>query len=487
MPPSSAQKNQIGCLLLIIVPLGIGGMLSLMAAAGEVMSPPVKWANVAGLVIFGVTLPLAGWALFTVNRKGNQARVQHARMRQLYPQSPWMWREDWSQGRVQSATRTAMVSAWAFALVWNLFCAFILIFIPRSNASTAAVVVVMLFPVAGVYLLILAMRLTIRWEKFGKTWFDLGTFPGVIGKELRGTIHVKLPQPPQGAVTLKLSCINRIVSGSGKHQSTEEKILWREEYALPWEEVQAGPIGSGIPVAFKIPMDALDTNTENSKNSIIWCLQADAKTPGVDYEDVFEVPVFRTAESASAVAEEEPAAAFSATLGTVPPEKPHDPGIVVRQSLSDGTEYDFSAARNIGMAFGTTVFLLIWTGVVWLIIQAKPPIIFLIAFGGFDVVLLIIVLSLWMGTSKLVIGSDRVKLKKGLLGVGPTREVEFSRIAGVTMPIGMQSGDRSGTPYYDIKLTLNDGKELKVAGGVRSKLEAEWLVARLKIEIGLKS
>lgn len=486
MPSTSNPKYQTGCLLLIIAPLGLGGLLALMAAVGVAMTPPVKWLDVAGLSVFGATLPMAGWAIFMAQSRSKQAMHQQDRRREFYPKSPWMWREDWSQGRVQSATRSSMVSMWAFALVWNLICSFVLVFVPVGNAPTAGVVALMLFAVAGLYLLLLAVRLTLRWEKYGKTWFDLGTLPGVVGKELRGTIHVKFPQLPREGVQIKLSCVNRTVSGSGRDRSTSEKILWREECVLPPEKIQGGPAGSAIPVAFKIPSDALESNTENPDNSVIWCLQADAKTPGVDYQDIFEVPVFCTAASTAGTVRQEPGEVSASTPAAAPLEKPPDDGIVVRQSPSGGMEYEFSAARNVGMAFGTSIFLVIFSMVVWFIIHLKTPLIFPIVFGAFDVILLFKVLTLWMGTSKMAMGTDRVKLQRGLLGVGPTREVEFSQIAGILMPIGMQSGERSGTPYYEIRLRLNDGKEVMVAEGIRSKPEAEWLVARLKTEIGLK-
>ncbi|MGD0694701.1 MAG: hypothetical protein ABSB82_07580 [Terriglobia bacterium] len=103
-----------------------------------------------------------------------------------------------------------------------------------------------------------------------------------------------------------------------------------------------------------------------------------------------------------------------------------------------------------------------------------------------DVILCIIVVFLWIGTSKVVIGSGRVRVHSGLLGIGPRREIPFSEIGSITMPVGMQSGGRSGTPYYDIKLKLTDGQEVTLASSIRNKLEAEWLIASIKSEIGLK-
>lgn len=101
-------------------------------------------------------------------------------------------------------------------------------------------------------------------------------------------------------------------------------------------------------------------------------------------------------------------------------------------------------------------------------------------------ILFIIVVFMWLGTSKAVIGSGRVRVHSGLLGIGPRREIPFSKIGSITISVGMQSGGRSGTPYYDIKLKLTDGQEVTLASSIRNKLEAEWLIARMKSEIGLE-
>jgi hypothetical protein len=105
----------------------------------------------------------------------------------------------------------------------------------------------------------------------------------------------------------------------------------------------------------------------------------------------------------------------------------------------------------------------------------------------FDVFLFISILKLWLGSSKVVIGSGNVMIHSGILGIGPTRTVQFSQIAAFTMPVGMQSGGRSGAPFYDIKIRLNDGKEVKLASGIGNKLEAQWLISRMKSETGFKS
>ena len=103
-----------------------------------------------------------------------------------------------------------------------------------------------------------------------------------------------------------------------------------------------------------------------------------------------------------------------------------------------------------------------------------------------DLVLFVSALFRWLGTSKVVIGSGRVQMHKGLLGLGPTREVPFPEIDSIIMPIGSYEERSSGTAYYDIKLKLNNGEQVVLANGIRNKREAEWLIAKMKELIGLK-
>jgi hypothetical protein len=310
--------------------------------------------------------------------------------------------------------------------------------------------------------------------------------PGVLGGELKGAIQVHFVWPPEHGVLLKLSCVHRYVIGTGKYRSVNEKILWREERSIPSERISAGPIGSSIPVSFAIPVHGVESNIENPDDSMLWILEADAKVPGVNYRDVFEVPVFRTKDSPTKTLEQAQAAPFSAGIEEAPLQQPPHSRIVVGPAASGGTELNFPAGRNPGAAVGTTAFLLIWTGVVWLLVALKAPIFFPVFFGLFDILFFIIVLDLWLGTATVVIGAGSVTVRRGILGLGKRREFLCSEVNDIKMPIGMQSGGKTGTPYYNIKLSLLSGKELTVDENIKDKQEAEWLIAQITKSIGLK-
>jgi hypothetical protein len=51
----------------------------------------------------------------------------------------------------------------------------------------------------------------------------------------------------------------------------------------------------------------------------------------------------------------------------------------------------------------------------------------------------------------------------------------------------MQSTGRSGTPYYELRATLDTGRHTHLGYGIRNKRHAEWLADRMRAEIGLKT
>jgi len=106
------------------------------------------------------------------------------------------------------------------------------------------------------------------------------------------------------------------------------------------------------------------------------------------------------------------------------------------------------------------------------------PIIFPIAFGGFGLLIAYFAVQMWLGTTRVIIGSS-LRLQSGLLGGGKVREIGLSEIASITDRIGAQSGNGTGTPYYDIELNLTNGKKLTLGRSVRNSHEVEWLVREM--------
>jgi hypothetical protein len=328
-----------------------------------------------------------------------------------------------------------------------------------------------------VSLLIHAIRETIAFFEFGNTYFEMSSVPGVIGRELKGSIQARFPHSPDHGIHLRLSCVHRVTTNSGDSQSTTtETILWRDEADLSSGQLFAGPTGTSIPVDFRIPLDAQPTEKRNVRDEFVWILEALADVPGVNYHDIFEVPVFRTQQTPSKPQAQTFVAApeFAPTVA-----RPDSLTVEIRQT-TEGTEFYFPAARNKKFAAAATAFCLVFASITVFLIHSRVFFIMPLAFGFFALLLTYISLQLWLGTSRILFGSSNLVLQDGLLGGGKTKQVPLSDIASITDRITAQQGGGTGTPYYDIELTLRDGKKLTLGRTLRDKHETAWLAEEMQ-------
>ncbi len=87
----------------------------------------------------------------------------------------------------------------------------------------------------------------------------------------------------------------------------------------------------------------------------------------------------------------------------------------------------------------------------------------------------------------MTIGAGTVRRRVTILGVGSTRVIPTRSIKTLHLHISMQSTGRSGTPYYELRATLDTGKRKHLGDGIRNKRHAEWLCDRMRTELGLKT
>jgi hypothetical protein len=234
-------------------------------------------------------------------------------------------------------------------------------------------------------------------------------------------------------------------------------------------------------VAFRLPSDARECDA-SPNDRILWRLTLSASVPGVDYDSVFEVPVFRTEASERPLSRDEEQLTHDAQAD-ISYRQPPDSRIAVT-SGSRGTEIVFPAARNPAAAVGLTTFLLLWSGVLAFLIYAKAPIVFPVLFGLFELLLVFGALQLWLGVSHLTVDGRTLALTTGYLYPGRERRIAASEIAEVTATIGMQAGT---TPYYDVVILRKDGKKVTAGRSVRDKREAEWLAATIRSALGIRA
>ena len=177
-------------------------------------------------LVFGVVFCGVGFGLIFVVFDGSNLVRRKQRLQVEHPMEPWLWREIWPKGALPQDSRQ---HDWrlVFAGIWNLCSMPIVFLLPQAVQQKGPNAYFMLvFPVVGIFLLIRAIRQTMAYFEFGKTYFQMSSVPGVIGSDLQGQIEARFLHSPDHGIHLQLSCVHRFVTGTGKSQTTSEKILW---------------------------------------------------------------------------------------------------------------------------------------------------------------------------------------------------------------------------------------------------------------------
>ena len=251
---------------------------------------------VFGLIFSSVSLGVMYAAVTTERRR--QTAEDKWRAQTDGGSKPWLARADWAAGRIKYSNNALNV---ALAISAVAFCGMGVMFtfpmLPEElrNGNYKALLV-LIFPLIGVGLLAAFVRGMLAQRRYGDCFFELASIPGAVGGTLEGMIQTGARLMPEHALHLNLSCIRRVVSGSGKNRSTQESILWQDEKVfrpnagLPEPE----PGRSGIPVYFKIPAGQPECFSQGNE-SVLWRLAAKTKMAGPDFSVSFEVPVFKVA------------------------------------------------------------------------------------------------------------------------------------------------------------------------------------------------
>jgi len=438
-----------------------------------------RWEQIGFLLIFVLVFGGVGLGII-VSGAASLGKGRHAKMQKtLQPDKPWTWKQDWAQGVIISSNRTEMWAAIVVTSFWNVIAlpvAFMVLGDVMSRKTGALALLVLIFPAIGLGLLAWMIRSIAKWRKFGESRIEMASTPGVIGGALGGAICVPVHIRPEDGFHLKLTCVNRVTTGSGKHRSTTEHVLWQDERLMKRELLENDRSRSAIPVLFGIPYDCRPTDDTDSNNEFLWRLEAKAAVPGIDYQATFDVPVFRTeASSPDFKLDESAIAPYEGALDPTALFK--ESGIRVEPLAGGAQRIYFAAARNVGSAIGLTIFFAIWTGFLVLMVRLHAPLLFLIVFGLVDVFVFYGMLRLWFASWLVQADRNGLLVTARFLGMERTRKVGRSEIVDIKAAPGMQSGN---TQYFDIKVTLQDGKDVTAGARVASQLEAKAIIRSIK-------
>ncbi len=484
-------------------------------------------------LLFGVIFSSIGFGLLFAAIWARKRAKQTAELQARFADRPWMMRADWAAGRIKSS---AMAQSFLWFILALALCGIggipAFVSLPAElHKNNYPALLILIFPAIGIAFLVAAIRAWRSQLRFGDCFLELAEIPAHLGGALSGMIQTGARLKPEHGLHLKLSCIRRVVSGSGKNRNTTESILWQDEKVCKPEAAlpEAAPGRSGIPVYFKLPADQPQC-FHRGDVSVCWRLEARAKMAGPGFAAAFDVPVFQVG-GAVAQAVNEPEATATPAEGS--PDVPAgvagaanepDPTAALQMPIEelrrdehsriqvaegpDGREFYFPAARNIVTVLYFTGFFLAWSGVVWFLFHQHAPWFLCVVFGLFDIVMACICFNLWFHSSRVTINPTRVRVTQRRLIFSRTREFDPGDIVRIDTQPGMRSGNRV---YQNIKLVTRDAAYMTalnnapsqpasarpprkillidptgitVASGISSAPEANWLAREMNRALG---
>lgn len=476
VPGAAGAKPRIaaGCVYLFALPFCGFGLFAAARSAERLLAGDLRTA--AFTAMFAVVFCGVGFGMVFALRRGSQLVLVRDRRRAANPLQPWLWREDWAAGRIPASIGTSAPVLVGCAVLCFAVSAPVVYVIPQELAKhNNLILMILLFPLAGVFILGQAARAAARWRVVRGSVLAMDGVPGQIGGTLAGKVILPAQLRPTGEFTLDLRCVNRVTSNNGNSTSTWEHVLWNDEH-------DASSDGVTVPVAFYIAPDTPASDYANSRNEIIWRLGVSGPTSAGKFDAQFEVPVFKVAETAEQqrMAEAVRASEYQQVQSYVHPEASR---ITMRQTPGGATEVYFPPLRSPGAALGTAAFTIIWSACFWLMHALHVPFIFILGWGFFEMILVLILLSL-LAAVRVRVGEGAVTIEKSLAGlVYSHRRITAGEVSGVTSVAGMTVDN---TVYNQLRISYGGNRRFDFADGIRDKREADWLADQIGRRLGLK-
>jgi hypothetical protein len=172
--PAARARPQLatGCLYLFALPFGGFGPFALMWSIRYLFAGNL--AMTAYTATFAVVFGGVGFGLIYAFRRGAQLAQARDRLRAANPDQPWLWGEDWVAGRIPASIGNSALVLSGCAVLCFAASAPVVYAIPQELARhNNLILLVLLFPLAGLALLGQAVRAAARWRVVRGSAFEM--------------------------------------------------------------------------------------------------------------------------------------------------------------------------------------------------------------------------------------------------------------------------------------------------------------------------
>ena len=394
--------------------------------------------------------------------------------------SPWLGQKKWASATIKDSFILSGGLIWGFAIFWNLISTPALFaFSDELGKGNQLIWLVLLFPLVGLFLIGAAIHKTLDWRRFGQMTVTLAPYPGAIGGDVAGTIHLSTPLPAGTPIKVSLECMRHYRHGKNSSQN----IVWQHNDLF--EPLQSSR-STSVQFLFEVPAD-LPQSSPADNSYHVWTLSVSAELPGVDLVRQVELPVFPTEEKADS--------SFRLNLKSLSKDSESADTLFGTDTgqeqpiIGDHKTKGFGTGVFIGLVFTTVGIALIY----FIGLQQKET--FLIGFGSlFSFIgFAIFSFSIVGRFRRYYLRFNKPMLEfrfKSLFG-GKVVTLNYDEIAAVTTESrGSMNIGNKHYQFFNLGLRLNNGEALCIGDRFSRQQEeqtAQALALKLDIEVEEKA
>jgi hypothetical protein len=295
---------------------GLMGLLVFTAGLRLTVTGEQHWG--VGLLVTAMGVVFASIGIGFYYFQFIKAPAMRARRRALearYPGQPWMLRRDWAARRVTDSAIGGVIFMWIWVAGW--WGAIVFIWTMNRDKILAAAqtswweaAVGLVFPLAGLAGLLVAVSMTRTWLRYGRSVLRIDTLPGRLGDTFRGTLEANFTTRP-ARLEAEIVCehqswVTRRRNGKTSRERVSERV-WSKTHALETSRMMLGG-GAGaakLAIAVPLPGDQPPCELDENDEGIVWRLTVrevsdgaggraggDGRDSGPLFSATFEVPVF---------------------------------------------------------------------------------------------------------------------------------------------------------------------------------------------------
>lgn len=438
-----------------------------------VIDRSLRWEMVGFTSIFGFIFGLVGCGIMYFGFKGETRIVSPETA-----EKPWLSNPKWAENKISSNVKAEMYGLIVFSLFWNLITWPVLLLNGASiveEVHPMILLVMAIFPLTGIFLIYLTIKSIRQHNAFGKTPLTLTPFPGSIGGQIGGKISFERNISSLTSFPVKVVCLKKHISGSGKNRRTNERLVWESD---TFARHYTHGIGSGLEFRVDVPDNLPETDINKDSSWHEW--RVDIDSPDIKLKRSFEIPVYRTAE-ASEVSYKVPQHLIQNKNkldldSSLPVQQQGNEVRIHYPMFYKPTTKVIVAMIGLAMLIAVAVFR-----------QDMPIFVFamLLLIGG---LMAFFSIKSLLSSLTVVLKNSTMEVSKGLFGLFKrTQRFSFSEIAGIERKEVMrsQSGNKH-TVHFSVLALLRSGEKLDIAKQIEGESAAALVEEFFREKLGIR-